>query len=68
MQAAEKDFLTLMAELARDSNGTDFTLICEGVSRPAHSFILRDPTIHLSIILFNVVLAISMFQEQVTIL
>ena len=68
MQAAEKDFLTLMAELARDSNGTDFTLICEGVTRPAHSFILRDPIQHLSVILFNVVLAISMFQEQVTIL
>ena len=67
MQAAEKDFLTLMSELARDSNGTDFTLICEGVSRPAHSFILRDPK-HLSIILFNVVLAISMSQEQVTLL
>ena len=67
MQAAEKDFLTLMSELARDSDGTDFTLICEGVSRPAHSFILRD-SIHLSVILFNVVLAISMSQEQVALL
>ena len=67
MQAAEKDFLTLMSELARDSDGTDFTLICEGVSRPTHSFILRDPK-HLSIILFNVVLAISLSQEQVALL
>ena len=67
MQAAEKDFLTLMAELAKDSNSTDFTLICDGVSRPAHSFILRNST-HLSVILFNVVLAISISQEQVTIL
>ena len=67
MQAAEKDFLTLMSELARDSNGTDFTLICEGVSRQTHSFILRE-LIYLTITLFNVVLPISLSQEQVTIL
>ena len=52
MQAAEKDFLTLMSELARDSNGTDFTLICEGVSRQTHSFILRE-LIYLTITLLK---------------
>ena len=40
--AAEKNFLTLMAKMARDKDTADFTLVCEGASRPAHSFILRN--------------------------
>ena len=40
--AAEKNFLTMMAKMARDSESTDFTLVCEGARRPTHSFILRN--------------------------
>ena len=40
--AAEKNFLTLMAKMARDSDSADFTLVCEGARRPTHSFILRN--------------------------
>ena len=40
--AAEKNFLTLMAKMARDKDSADFTLVCEGARRPTHSFILRN--------------------------
>ena len=65
--AAEKNFLTLMAKMARDSDSADFTLVCEGASRPTHAFILRNLRF-LTDTPSNVVLAISLFQEQVTIL
>ena len=65
--AAEKNFLTLMAKMARDYDSSDFTLVCEGARRPAHSFILRNLRF-LTATPSNVVLAISLFQEQVTIL
>ena len=65
--AAEKNFLTLMAKMARDSDSADFTLVCEGASRPTHAFILRNLRF-LTDTPSNVVLAISLFQEQVAIL
>ena len=40
--AAGKNFLTLMAKMARDKDTADFTLVCEGARRPTHSFILRN--------------------------
>ena len=65
--AAEKNFLTLMAKMARDKDTSDFTLVCEGARRPTHSFILRNLRF-LTATPSNVVLAISLFQEQVAIL
>ena len=65
--AAEKNFLTLMAKMARDKDTADFTLVCEGATRPTHSFILRNLRF-LTDTPSNVILAISLFQEQVTIL
>ena len=65
--AAEKNFLTLMAKMARDKDSSDFTLVCEGARRPTNSFILRNLQF-LTATPSNVVLAISLFQEQVAIL
>ena len=39
---AGTNLLAVMAHLARDAAAADFTLICEGVRRPVHSFVLKN--------------------------
>ena len=39
---AGTDLLAVMAGLARDAAAADFTLICEGVRRPVHTFVLKN--------------------------